>query len=554
MKHTKLFTLSALATSLLLAACGGGNNTQSAAPASDETAKTAPASSSGSKTLVYCSEGSPSGFDPAQWTDGTSFDASAYPIYNGLVQFPRNGTEIQPALAEKWDISEDNKTYTFHLRKGVKFHSNESFTPSREFNADDVVFTFKRLSDPNFAFNKAYPTEFPYAVDMGLPDNIANVEKVDDYTVKITLKEVDAPFLQNIAMPFAYIGSAEYADKLEKAGKAADYNTQPIGTGPFKFVSYNKDSQIRYAKHADYWNVNDVHIDNLVFAITKDSAVRAQKVAAGECHVSAYPKTAEVEAAKKAGKINIIEQSGFNLGYVGYNVEKAPFKDLKVRQALDMAINRDAIINAVYQGAGTAATNPMPPTQWSYNDTLKNAPYDVEKAKSLLAEAGIKEGTEIELWAMPVQRPYNPNAKLMSEMIQADWAKIGLKTKIVSYEWGEYLKRLKNGEGGAFLMGWTGDNGDPDNWLGNLLTCKAKGSNYARFCHAEFDKLVNDARVLTDKAQREDKYKQAQVIFKEQLPWTTMAHSVVTVFTAKNVQGFEISPFGNMRFDGVKVE
>ncbi|QMT30635.1 ABC transporter substrate-binding protein [Alysiella filiformis] len=546
--------LSVLAASLMLAACGGGNNAQSTAPASGETAKTAPASSSGSKTLVYCSEGSPSGFDPAQWTDGTSFDASAYPIYNGLVQFPRNGTEIQPALAEKWDISEDNKTYTFHLRKGVKFHSNESFTPSREFNADDVVFTFKRLSDPNFAFNKAYPTEFPYAVDMGLPDNIANVEKVDDYTVKITLKEVDAPFLQNIAMPFAYIGSAEYADKLEKAGKAADYNTQPIGTGPFKFVSYNKDSQIRYAKHADYWNVNDVHIDNLVFAITKDSAVRAQKVAAGECHVSAYPKTAEVEAAKKAGKINIIEQSGFNLGYVGYNVEKAPFKDLKVRQALDMAINRDAIINAVYQGAGKAATNPMPPTQWSYNDTLKNAPYDVEKAKSLLAEAGIKEGTEIELWAMPVQRPYNPNAKLMSEMIQADWAKIGLKTKIVSYEWGEYLKRLKNGEGGAYLMGWTGDNGDPDNWLGNLLTCKAKGSNYSRFCHAEFDKLVNDARVLTDKAQREDKYKQAQVIFKEQLPWTTMAHSVVTVFTAKNVQGFEISPFGNMRFDGVKVE
>lgn len=546
---------SILATSLLLAACGGGNNQAAAPQASGEAAKsTAPAASSGSKTLVYCSEGSPSGFDPAQWTDGTSFDASAYPIYNGLVQFSRGGTDVQPALAEKWDISEDGKSYTFHLRKGVKFHSNDAFKPTREFNADDVVFTFKRLTDPNFAFNKAYPAEFPYAVDMGLPDNVASVEKVDDYTVKITLKEVDAPFLQNIAMPFAYIGSAEYADTLEKAGKGSDYNINPIGTGPFKFVSYNKDSQIRYAKHADYWNVSDVHIDNLVYAITKDSAVRAQKVAAGECHVSAYPKTAEVEAAKKGGKVAIIEKPGFNLGYVGYNTQKAPFDNLKVRQALDMAINRDAIINAVYQGAGTAATNPMPPTQWSYNDTLKNAPYDVEKAKALLAEAGIKEGTEIELWAMPVQRPYNPNAKLMSEMIQADWAKVGLKTKIVSYEWGEYLKRLKNGEAGSFLIGWTGDNGDPDNWLGTLLSCKATGSNYSRFCHDEFDKLVTDARVITDKAQREEKYKQAQVIFKEQLPWTTMAHSVVTVFTAPNVKGFEISPFGNMRFDGVKVE
>ena len=551
--QTKMFKLSVLAATVLLglAACGGGSG--GSEPAGSGTASGQ--ASGGNATLVYCSEGSPSGFDPAQWTDGASFDASAYPLYNGLVEFSRGGTDVVPGLAEKWEVSEDGKTYTFHLRRGVKFHTTEYFTPTREFNADDVVFTIKRITDPNFEFNKVYPAEFPYVTDMGMADNIASVEKVDDHTVKITLKEVEAPFLQNMAMPIAYISSAEYAAQLSKSGNGADINNKPIGTGPFKFVSYNKDTQIRYARNPDYWNPEVQHIDNLVFAITKDSAVRAQKVAAGECHVSAYPKMAEVEAARRDGKVTVLDKPGYNLGYVGYNVKHAPLGDLRVRQALDMAINRDAILNAVYQGAGTAATNPMPPTQWGYNDTLKNAPYDPEKAKQLLAEAGVKEGTEITLWAMPVQRPYNPNAKLMAEMIQADWAKVGIRAKITSFEWGEYLKRLKEGEADTFLIGWTGDNGDPDNWLGNLLTCKAiGGSNYSQWCNAEFDKLVAEGRATSDRVVREEKYRQAQVLFKQELPWSTMAHSVVTVFVSPKVQGFEISPFGNMRFDGVKVE
>ena len=509
----------------------------------------------GGKALIYCSEGSPAGFDPAQYTAGTDFDASSYPLYNGLVEFKRGETEIQPALAESWDISPDGKTYTFHLRQGVKFGTTDYFTPTRDFNADDVVFTFKRLTDKNFDFNKAYPAEFPYSVDMGLPDLIQSVEKVDDRTVKITLKEVEAPFLQNIAMPFAYIDSAEYADKLVKEGKAADINTKPVGTGPFVFKSYQKDAQIRYAKNPDYWDKDNIHIDNLVFVITKDSAVRAQKVQAGECNVAAYPKPAEIEAAKKSGKVTVMDQPGFNVGYLGYNVEHGKLGELKVRQALDMAINKDAIINAVYQGAGIKATNPMPPTQWSYNKTLKDAPYDPEKAKTLLKEAGVPENQEFNLWYMPVQRPYNPNAKLMAEMVQADWAKVGVKAKLVTYEWGEYLKRAQKGEPDAIIVGWTGDNGDPDNWLGTLLSCEAVGgNNYSRWCNKDFDKLVINAKRTNDHDQRVADYEQAQVIFKEQLPWTTMAHSVVTVFATPNVKDYKISPFGSVRFDGVKVE
>ncbi|MGL4768143.1 MAG: ABC transporter substrate-binding protein [Formosimonas sp.] len=547
----KISTLTAISLGLLVA-CGKGGETKK-----PETAK-APEAEGKAKgsTLVYCSEASPAGFDPGLYTTGTDFDASAEVIYNRLTQFERGATGVQAGLAEKWDISPDGKTYTFHLRKGVKFQTTEYFKPSREFNADDVVFTFKRLTDKNFPFNKAFPAEFPYAVDMGLPDNIAQIDKVDDNTVKFTLKNVDAAFIQNVAMSFASILSAEYAGQLEKAGKGGDLNTAPIGTGPFTFKSYQKDAQIRYVKNPDYWNAADVKIDNLVFSINKDSSVRAQKVQAGECHVSAYPKGSEIEAAKKAtGKVNIMQQAGFNLGYVGYNVEKGPLAKVEVRQALDMAINKAALLPAVYQGEGQAASNPMPPTQWSYNKSLKSADYNVDKAREMLKKAGVAEGTEITLWAMPVQRPYNPNAKLMAEMIQADWAKVGVKAKIMSYEWGEYTKRAKKGEHDAILIGWTGDNGDPDNWLGALLSCGAiNGNNYSRWCNKEFDGLVKQARQITDQGKRSELYGKAQEIFAKELPFSPIAHSVVTVMTTPNVEGFKISPFGLMSFYGVSIK
>lgn len=542
-----MFHALAAVAALMLAACGGQPQQQNTSDAG--------AASVGAKTLIYCSEGSPAGFDPGQHTAGTDFDASSYTVYNGLVEFERGGTEIRPALAEKWEVSADGKTYTFHLRRGVKFGKTDFFTPSRDFSADDVLFTLRRMSDPEFAYNKAYPAEFPYASDMGFPKMMAALEKVDDYTVKIVLKEPNAPFLQNLAMPFAYILSAEYADQLLQNGAPGDLDLKPVGTGPFVFKSYQKDIQIRYVKNADYWAPEEVHLDNLVFSITKDSAARAQKMQAGECHVAAYPQPAEVVAAKKAGKVQVLEAPGYNVGYVAYNVERGKLGDVRVRRALDMAIDKDAILNAVYQGAGVKATNPMPPSQWGYHDQIQDAPHDPEQARALLQEAGVPEGFEISLWYMPVQRPYNPNAKLMAEMIQADWAKVGVKAKLVTYEWGEYLKRISKGEADADMGGWTGDNGDPDNWLGTLLTCASvNGNNHARWCNPQFDQLVNAARAETDKDKRIAAYRQAQVIFKDQLPWTTMAHSVVTHFVAPQVRDYQISPLGSVRFDGVKVE
>jgi dipeptide transport system substrate-binding protein len=504
-------------------------------------------------SLVFCSEGSPAGFDIAQYTSGTDNDA-AQPIYNRLTEFEQGGTAVIPALATRWDISEDGLTYTFHLREGVKFHSNKEFTPTRDFNADDVVFTYTRMLDPEQPFRKAYPTEFPYFVSMSLDKNIAKVEKTGPLTVVFTLKTVDAAFVQNIAMNFASILSAEYADQLLKTGKFSDINQKPIGTGPYAFQRYQKDSQIRYKANAQYWDPSKVKLDQLIFAINTDASVRVQKLKKNECQVTLNPRPADLAGLKQDSKLKVIEQPGYNLGYITYNVTHKPFDQLEVRQAMDMAVNKKAIIQAVYQDAGQLAVNAMPPTQWSYDESIKDAAYDPEKAKALLKAAGVKEGTEITLWAMPVQRPYNPNAKLMAEMLQNDWSKLGFKVKIVSYEWGEYLKRTKNGEHDISLIGWTGDNGDPDNWLGTLYSCDAIGSNnYSMWCNPAYDKLIKQAKTLTDREQRSVLYRQAQQLLKQQVPITPIAHSTVNQPLSNKVEGFKVSPFGRNDFGGVSL-
>ncbi|EJM12147.1 ABC-type dipeptide transport system, periplasmic component [Pseudomonas sp. GM18] len=512
--------------------------------------------------LVFCSEGSPAGFDPGQYTTGTDFDASAETMFNRLTQFERGGTAVIPGLATKWDISSDGLTYTFHLREGVKFHTTPYFKPTREFNADDVLFTFNRMINKDDPFRKAYPTEFPYFTDMGMDTNITKIDKVDDHTVKFTLKDVDAAFIQNMAMSFASIQSAEYAAQLLKEGKAADINQKPVGTGPFVFKSYQKDSNIRYTGNKDYWKPDDVKIDNLIFAITTDPSVRIQKLKKNECQITLFPRPADLKALKEDKDLKLPDQAGFNLGYIAYNVmdkvkgsnEPNPLADLRVRQALDMAVNKPQIIDSVYQGAGQLAVNAMPPTQWSYDTTIKDAKYDPEKAKQLLKEAGVKEGTEIVLWAMPVQRPYNPNAKLMAEMLQSDWKKIGLNVKITSYEWGEYIKRSKGGENQAMIIGWSGDNGDPDNWLNVLFGCDSlSGNNFSKWCDKKFDGLVKEAKRTTDQAKRTELYKQAQHVLKDAVPMTPIAHSTVFQPMRANVQDFKISPFGLNSFYGVSV-
>ena len=506
------------------------------------------------KTLVYCSEGSPEGFTPAPYTSGTTFDASSRQLFNRLVEFGRGTTEIVPALAESWEVGNGGLEYTFHLRKGVKFHTTKDFTPSRDFNADDVLFSIGRQKDENHPYYKISGGQYEYFVGMDMANIIKSIDKVDDSTVRFVLSKPEAPFIANMAMDFASITSAEYADKMMAAGTPDQTDLTPVGTGPFQLVGYQKDSQIRYQAHPGYW-AGKAPIDRLIFAITPDPSVRYQKLKANECQVMPYPNPADVEAMSKDPDINLMQQEGLNVGYLAFNTEKAPFTDKRVRQALNMAINKQAIIDVVFQGAGKAAKNPIPPTIWSYNDAVQDYPYDPEKAKAMLAEAGVS-GLKTNIWAMPVQRPYNPNARRMAELIQADWAKVGVEAEIVSFEWGEYLKRSKLGEHDTVLLGWTGDNGDPDNFLYVLLGCEAAkdSANRARWCHKPFDDLLLAAKATADVAERTKLYEQAQVIFKEEAPWVTIAHSVVFKPVRKEVVDFRIDPFGGHVFYGVDLK
>lgn len=203
-------------------------------------------SAASAKTFVFCSEGSPEGFDPGLYTAGTTFDASAHPVYNRLAEFRKGTTETEPGLAESWEVSDDGLQYTFRLRPGVKFHSNAGFTPTRDMNADDVVFSFDRQANTENPWHQYVSgASWEYYNSMSMPTIVESVEKVDDMTVRFTLTEPYAPFIANLAMPFASIVSKEYADQLQEAGNQAQFNQQPIGTGPFQFVAYQPDAVIR---------------------------------------------------------------------------------------------------------------------------------------------------------------------------------------------------------------------------------------------------------------------------------------------------------------------
>ncbi len=504
------------------------------------------------KTLVYCSEGSPENFNPMINTTGTTFDANR-PIYNQLIQFKPGSTDIEPGLAESWDVSADGKGFTFHLRHGVKWHSNAMFKPTRDFDADDVLFSFNRQGKEDAPYHKVSGGSYDYYGDMGFAKLITAIDAPDPYTVRFTLSEPQAPFLADLAMDFSSIQSAEYADVLMKAGKPEQIDQMPIGTGPFSFVAYQRDATIRYRRFDEFWGPK-AKLDALVFSINKDPAVRLAKLRADECQVMAYPSPADLPGIKIDPKLNLLSLPGLNIGYLAFNNQKKPFDDKRVRQAINMAIDKQAILTAVYQGAGQPAKNLIPPTMWSYDNAVQDYPHDPDAAKKLLADAGFPDGFDTDIWAMPVQRPYNPDARRIAELMQADLMKVGIRAKIVSYEWGEYRKRVQAGEHQMAELGWTGDNGDPDNFFTPLASCAAArvgGGSASKWCNKDFDALIQKAATLPVQADRAKLYEQAQVIMHEDAPFFLIAHSVAFQPLRKNVVGYVMSPLGQHVFDQV---
>ena len=506
------------------------------------------------KTLVFCSEGSPENFTPAINTTNTSFDA-ARPVFDQLIEFDRGSINLVPGLAESWIVSPDGKTITLKLRKGVKFGAVKDFKPTRDFDADDVLFSFDRQANEKNPYYKVSGGKYDYYSDMDMPKLLTSIEKTDAYTIVMTLSQQNVPILANLAMDFATIQSAEYADFLMKKGKPEQFDQVPVGTGPFIFSSYQKDAVIRYKANPGYWRGKPA-VDSLVYAITPDPTARISKLKTGECQVSTLPRPADIPELQKDADVKLLSQPGLNIGYLAFNATKPPFGKKEVRQALSMAIDKKAIIAEVYGPTGQPAKNLIPPTMWAYDDSIVDYSFDPEKAKAMLKEAGVALPMTVDLWYMPVQRPYNPNGKRIAEMMQADLAKLGITANLVTYEWGEYRKRVGNGEATLALYGWTGDNGDPDNFF-FLEGCdgdKPATNNSAKWCNKDFNAGLEKARTLTDQAARTKIYHDLQVIAHEEEPLLDIAHSLQYEPVRKEVVDFKMSPLGRNQFDGVDLK
>ncbi|MDT4808128.1 Periplasmic dipeptide transport protein [compost metagenome] len=506
-------------------------------------------------TLSVCTEASPEGFDVVQYNSLTTTNASADVLMNRLVEFDAQRGQLVAGLAERWDVAPDGLSYSFQLRKDVAFHTTDYFKPSRPLNAEDVVFSFQRMLDPANPWHKVAQSGFPHAQSMQLPSLIKSIDKVDDQQVRFTLNRPDATFLATLSMGFASIYSAEYAEQLMKAGTPEKLNAQPIGTGPFVFKRFQKDAAVRYAANPDYF-AGKPGVDGLVFAITPDANVRLQKLRRGECQIALSPKPLDVQSAAGDQNIRTIQTPAFMTAFVGINSQHAPLDKPQVRQAINLAFDKASYLKAVFEGSASAADGPYPPNTWSYAKQLPAYPHDPQKAKALLAEAGLKDGFKTTIWTRPSGSLLNPNPSLGAQLLQADLAKVGIQAEIRVIEWGELIRRAKAGEHDLLFMGWAGDNGDPDNFLTPQFSCASvqSGLNFARYCNADLDKLISDGKTHADQAQRTALYEKAQRIIREQALWLPLAHPTAFALTRAEVAGYQVNPFGRQDFSRVTLD
>ncbi len=504
-----------------------------------------------SKTgLIYCAEGSPLSFNPHVSNSGVTLDASARPLYDRLLEVNPNTLALEPALATNWQISEDGLTYTLTLREGVSFHHTAWFTPSRPFNADDVVFTYARQLDEQHPYHLVSGGDYPYFFSLGQDQLIKKVYKKGPHTVVFELNQPNASFLATLASDYAVILSAEYADQLLNAGTPTLLDSRPIGTGPFSFKEYRHNEFIRYQRHPAYWN-GPAKIEQLVYDITPKSAKRLAKLLTGECDVMSTPAASQLSVIKEHPDLSLSVQSGMNVAFLALNTRKPPFNNVKVRQAIASAINVDNLLQAVYFDTGLPANSLLPPLSWGYNPSLPERKPDLKRARQLLKEAGLEQGLEMQVLVQPDARPYNPDAVKTAQLIRSDLAKVGIKLKIVQQEWPVIERRLLNGQYDSLLSGWIADNADPDNFFRQLLSCSAveRGNNYSRWCSPAFDQLLDDAVTTPQLSFRLRNYYYAQTLLNEQLPLIPLAHALRTQVTRSDIEGLTLMPFGGTSFN-----
>ena len=565
---TKLWSRAlAIATiaGLTFAACGQqAAPPATAAPTGAATATAAPTvAAQVGGTFRFGQSGDITVLDPWNVTDGNSLLVTRQ-IYESLVDYEPTGFKIVPKLATKWETSSDGKTWTFTLRDGVKFHDGT------DLNAEAVVLNFERARNTKHPQRgKPIGDEYAYWSDMwngfDADSVITKVEAKDPKTVVFTTKTPFGPFLANMAMPTFPIVSPK-SIKDDPDGWMTVGSKGAAGTGPFVFKpgAWQKDQQITLEKNASYWDKDEKgtklpYLDKVVFRFIKDTAARIAELKAGSVDAIRDFSPQDVATIKSAANLKIIPRPSFNIAYLGVNLAKPPFDKLEVRKAVASAINKSAIVQAIFAGEAKAASQFLVPGMLGYDEPVTEFyKYDEAAAKKLLADAGFPNGFETELWYMPVSRPYYPDPKKIAEAFAADLGKIGIKAALKTEDWTPYRKDARENKFPLWLLGWTGDNGDPDNFLNvffhpKVVDGKDTPIEGGAWSNPTAWKLLRDAQTESSDAKRADIYKQVSKIVQQEIPRIPMFHANPPTGVSAKVSGFVPHPTGGEAFTRVQL-
>ena len=514
------------------------------------------------ETLVFAISEDVDQLDPG----GASVSNQVDNIFEGLVKFKAGTTNIETCLATSWEISADGKEITFHLRKGIIFHDGT------DFNADAVVFSFARQYDTTHPYNQ-YVEWYMWG---HLFSDIDRMEKIDDDTVKLVLKRANVSILTSLAHYQVSIVSPTNAEKYQE-----DAFKNPCGTGPFKFVEWVKDDHITLEANENYWRER-ASLDKLIFKVIPDPAARLMALEVGEVQGIEYPNPADFDRIKANKDLVLMIQPGLNVGWLEMNTgygyidaNKNGVRDLadeslvktpgyfepltkkKVRKAINMAIDKQSIADNIYMGTAIKAKNGMPPFMLGYNDDVEDYPYDPANAKQLLAQAGYPDGFEVTLYAMPVSRPYMFDPPKIAEAIQSYLAAVGIKVKLYQTDWASYLQETSDGKHQMCMLGWIGDNGDPDNFMNVCSINRASigmAQNRAFYINDVVQELLSAALVTYDDEKRATYYKKIQEIVHEDAGWVYLVHSTQNLVFKNNIKGFILNPTSRTFFYPVWIE
>jgi peptide/nickel transport system substrate-binding protein len=478
--------------------------------------------------LVVAQIAEPQSLDPHAVTAVNDFRILVN-LYEGLVRYAPGTLEVEPALAESWTISDDGLTYEFTLREGVAFHDGAPL------NADAVVFNFERMLDEDHPFHDTgpFPLSFFFAA-------VETVEAVDELTVRFTLDAPYAPFLSNLAYPTGLIVSPAAVE-----AHGADFGRNPAGTGPFRFAEWVSNNRVVIAANPDHWEGPPV-LEAVVFRPITDANTRVAEMLSGGVDVMVEVPPDNVAMFEADGQFTMHEQAGPHLWFLILNAKEGPTADVRVRQAINYAIDKQSLVDNVLSGTAEVAAGPTPPAfAWAYNEALEPYPFDPDRARALLAEAG-HEGASLTFYVTEGgSGMLDPVA--MGAAIQADLARVGLDVRIETYEWNTFLGRVNPGlEGRADLAQMAWMTNDPDTLPYLALRTDAwpdqGGFNSGYYSNPEVDALLEDARRATDQDERAALYRKMQEIVQEDAPWAFIANWKQNAVTSDRVKGFALQP------------